>query len=52
MTYEEMHRIIDEAVLAWHEVADKHEIKHCNCFREKFARKMIDLYGQRLEHDA
>ena len=39
----EMARIIDEAVSCWHEVADDHGIKHCHCFREMFAQRMIDL---------
>ena len=39
----EIANIIDLAVQCWHEVADEHEIKHCNCFREAFARRLIDL---------
>ncbi len=35
-------RIIDEAVGCWHKVADDHDIKHCNCFLEEFARSLID----------
>ena len=34
--------IIDIAVRCWHEVADDHDIKHCNCFLEKFAQELID----------
>jgi hypothetical protein len=35
--------IIDEAVASWHKVADDHDIVHCNCFREAFAQRLIDL---------
>lgn len=33
--------IIDEAVDAWHYVADTHDFPHCNCFRDEFARRLI-----------
>ena len=42
MTQSEIADLIDIAVACWHEVAEEHEIKHCNCFREAFARKLID----------
>jgi hypothetical protein len=38
----EIAEIIDEAVDAWHHIADTHGLKHCNCFREEFARRLID----------
>jgi len=34
--------IIDEAVSCWHEIADTHEIKHCNCFRDLLAKRLIE----------
>jgi hypothetical protein len=34
--------IIDTAVDCWHEVADDHDIEHCNCFRDVFAQRLID----------
>ena len=42
MTQNDIADIIDLAVDCWHEVAESHDIKPCNCFRELFAGKMID----------
>jgi hypothetical protein len=42
-TQHELAQIIDIAVDCWHEVADEHDIAHCNCFRESFARRLIEL---------
>lgn len=39
----DMMTILDEAVDCWHKVADDHNIKHCNCFKEMFARRLIEL---------
>lgn len=33
--------LIDLAVVIWHEVAEEHNIRHCNCFREAFASRLI-----------
>ena len=40
---EQMKKLIDEAVDCWHAIADEHDFKHCNCFRDKFVRRLIDL---------
>lgn len=48
----EVARIIDEAVACWHMVADDHDIKHCNCFRDTFAQRLIDLGLFEGYHDA
>jgi len=40
---DEVKQIINEAVACWHDVADDHDIKHCNCFRDAFVRRLIDL---------
>jgi len=33
---------IDHAVEKWHEVAEEHDIKSCNCFREALAGSLVD----------
>ena len=40
-TPEDMERIISIAVDAWHDVADVHGFKHCNCFRHQFVTDLI-----------
>lgn len=40
---EKIARIIDEAVGCWHDVADEHDILHCNCFRQALADRLIEL---------
>jgi hypothetical protein len=37
----DMERIIAIAVAAWHDVADVHAFKHCNCFRHQFVTDLI-----------
>lgn len=39
----ELKKLIDEAVACSHEVADDHGIQHCNCFREKFVSRLIEM---------
>ena len=40
---DELQTLIDEAVDCWHKVADDHDKKHCNCFREAFVRRLIEI---------
>jgi hypothetical protein len=42
MTQQQIAALIDEAVDTWHHIADTHDIKHCNCFRDEFAKRLID----------
>ena len=45
MEAKEVCEILDLAVDKWHEVADEHNIKHCNCFRVEFGEALIAKYG-------
>ena len=42
LSQQKIAEIIDMAVDCWHEVADEHDIDPCNCFRELFAKRLID----------
>ena len=37
--------VIDLAVEKWHCVAQEHEIKPCNCFKEEFGRAIMKKYS-------
>jgi hypothetical protein len=43
MTNKEARLMISAAVDCWHKVADDHDGKHCNCFRDAFVRRMIEM---------
>lgn len=42
-TQREIAHLIDIAVECWHDIANTHDIKHCNCFLDNFTRRLIDL---------
>ena len=54
MGNEEAIKVLELAVEIWHQVANRHAFKTCNCFRDEFGSALIDkfdipLYGKAIK---